>query len=77
MPTKSVSWTQQPVVAADLQSVHFDRVSGGTSFTATGVYEVRDQTNAIRYVKSLSAAVSSWPANLNAILAAINTAEGT
>ena len=76
MPTKAVSWTQQPVVLGDLIYLHFDRGAAG-AFTATAQYEVRDEGGAIRFVKSLTAAVGAWPANLNAILSAINTAEGT
>ena len=75
MPTKSVSWTQQPILATDLQSIHYDRTASG--YSATVVYEVRDQLGAIRFVKSLSQAVASYPSTLTAILAAINTAEGT
>lgn len=76
MPTKPVSWTQQPVVVGDLQYIHFDRAPGGT-YVAEARYEVRDELGAIRFVKSIAQSVASWPSNLNAILTAINNAEGT
>lgn len=77
MPTKPVSWTQQPVVVGDLQSVHFDRGGTAGTFIASARYEVRDQDGAVRFTKTLEQAVSAWPASLNAILTAINNAEGT
>jgi hypothetical protein len=75
MPTKSVSWTQQPVLATDLQSIHFDRTASG--YNATVVYEVRDQTNAVRFTATSTQAIASYPASLTAILAAINAIQGT
>jgi hypothetical protein len=77
MPTKPVSWTQQPVVLADIIYLHFDRGASAGSFVAEARYEVRDETSAVRFVKSISQPVAAWPANLSAILTAINTAEGT
>lgn len=80
MPTKSVSWTQQPVLQTDLQSFHLDRLNGGTSYRATVVYEVRDQNGAVQYTRTLTTVLASWPASAastTAILAAVNTQEGT
>jgi len=80
MPTKAISWTQQPVLQTDIQSLHVDRQNGGTSYRVTIVYEVRDETAAIRFTKTIATTVASWPAaaaSTTTILAAINAAEGT
>jgi hypothetical protein len=74
MPTKNVSYVQQPVLATDLVNLHFDR--NGTGYNASITYEVRD-ASAVRFTKTVSQAVAAWPTSLVAILAAINTAEGT
>lgn len=79
MPNKVVAaWTQVPIVAANLLSIHYDRLNvGGTSNNMTVVYEVKDDTGAVRAVRSLTQQVASYPITAAAIVAAINTAEGT
>lgn len=77
MPTKVIpAYTQQPVAQTDIQSLHFDRASGG--FSLSVVYEVRDQLNAVQKVGVYRAVLASLAAFSGAgTLSSINTQEGT
>lgn len=79
MPNKTVSgYTQVPVVAANLQSIHYDRLNAaGSANNLTVSYEVKDDTGAVRAVRTLTQQVASYPITAAAVVAAINTQEGT
>lgn len=75
MATKVVSYIQQPVLATDIVNVHFDR-NGGTGYTVSVTYEVRDAVG-VRSTKTATQSTAAWPASLAPILLTINAAEGT
>jgi hypothetical protein len=79
MPNKAVAaWTQVPVVAANLLSIHYDRLNPtGSANNMTVVYEVKDDAGAVRAVRSLTQQVASYPITAANIVAAVNAAEGT
>lgn len=79
MPNKAIAgWTQVPVTAGDILSIHYDRLSaGGASNQLTAIYEVKDSGGTVRAVKTLSQQVGSYPISVAVILASINAAEGT
>lgn len=79
MPNKAVAaWTQVPVVAANLLSIHYDRLNAaGTANNLTAAYEVMDTVGTVRAVRTLTQQVASYPITAAAILSSINTAEGT
>ncbi len=78
MPNKAVSYTQVPVVAADLREIRYARQANGT-LQLTATYEVKDSIGALRSVDlhSQNIALASYPVAVATILAAINTAQGT
>lgn len=78
MPNKTVpSWTQVPVTGNDLISIHYDRLVPGVSNIITVAYEIRDTLGVVRQTATLAQQVSTYPVTLAAILASINTAQGT
>lgn len=79
MPNKSVAgWTQTPVVAGDLISIHYDRLNAGATQNQLSVaYEIRDSLGAVRQTATLSQQVASYPISIAVILSSINTAQGT
>jgi len=79
MPNKTVaSWTQVPVTAAELLSIHYDRLNGGgTANNLTVAYEVKDNAGVVRQIATLSQQVGTYPVSAAAILSSINTAQGT
>jgi hypothetical protein len=79
MPNKTVAaWTQVPVVAADLLSIHYDRLNPtGTANNLTVTYEIKDNGGTVRQVATLSQQVASYPISVATILSSINTAQGT
>lgn len=79
MPNRAVpGWTQVPVAAKDIQSIHYDRWNAaGTQNQLTVTYEVLDSTGAVRAVHTLSQAVASYPISIANILSSINTERGT
>jgi hypothetical protein len=79
MPNKTVaSWTQVPVTAAMIQSVHYDRLnSAGSQNQMTVVYEIQDNVGAVRQIASISQQVGSYPISVATILSSLNTAQGT
>lgn len=79
MPNKTVpGFTQLPVVAANLLSIHYARLNPtGTANDMTVVYEVKDDGGVVRLVKTLTQQVASYPVSVANILSAINAAEGT
>lgn len=78
MPNKSVSYTQIPVVAADLREIRYARQANGT-LLLTAAYEVKDSLNVVRSVDTHSQgiALASYPVTIASILSAINAAQGT
>lgn len=79
MPNRSVpGWTQVPVVAADMVRITYDRLNAaGTSCQLTVAYEIKDNLGALRQSLLHTQQVGAYPVTLAAILAAINTAQGT
>jgi hypothetical protein len=79
MPNKTVaSWTQVPVTAAELVSIHYDRLNAaGTSNNLTVTYEIKDNAGTVRQTATLMQQVASYPISVAAILSSINTAQGT
>jgi len=79
MANKAVpGWTQVPVTAAEITSIRYDRLnSTGTQNQVTVVYDIKDSLGAIRQQGTLSQQVGSYPVTIAAILASINTAQGT
>lgn len=79
MANKAVAgWTQVPVTAAMITSIHYDRLNlAGTANQLTVSYEIQDSLGAIRQTATLSQQVTSYPIAIATILASINTAQGT
>lgn len=79
MANKAVAgWTQVPVTASMLQSIHYDRLNGGgTQNNLTVSYEIQDSTGVVRQLATLSQQVGAYPISVAAILASINAAQGT
>jgi len=79
LPNKTISgWTQVPVVAANLQVLHYERLNPtGSACNLTVTYEVKDDTGAVRLVKSYSQQVGAYPVAVATIVSSINTVEGT
>ncbi len=79
MPNITIpGYTQVVVVAADITSLHFDRLNDlGTSLNLTVTFQVKDSLGAVRGVKTIQQQVGAYPVALAAILAACNTANGT
>lgn len=79
MPNKSISgWTQVPIVAANLISIHYDRLnSTGSQCNLIVVYEVKDDTGAVRLQKTYSQQVGAYPIAVATIVSSLNTVEGT
>lgn len=79
MANKSVpGWTQVPVTANEIASIHYDRLNaGGTQNQLTVVYDIKDSLGAVRQQGTLSQQVGSYPVSVAAILTSINTAQGT
>lgn len=79
MPNKAVAgWTQVPATAADLISIHYDRLNAGaTANQITVTYEIRDSLGAVRGTATLSQQVASYPIAAAAILSSINATQGT
>ncbi len=80
MPNKVVSYTQVPVAQKDLAVIHIERLdAAGTLFNATITYETYDDEGnflATRQRTQQGAGVLAAAA-IAALLAGINTAEGT
>lgn len=79
MANKSVpGWTQVPVTAAMLLSIHYDRLNAaGTQNNLTVAYEIQDTLGAVRQIGALSQQVASYPISVANILVSINAAQGT
>lgn len=78
MPNKAISWTQVPVTAADLLSIHYDRRNAtGTQNLMTVGYEVKDSVGVVRFIRTISQVVASYPVPVTTILSTINMQEGT
>jgi len=79
MPNKSVpGWTQVPVTASEITSIHYDRIaSDGSSNQLTVAYQIKDNLAAVRQTATLTQVVGTYPVAVATILAAINTAQGT
>lgn len=79
MPNKAVSaWTQVPVTAAMLLSIHYDRLNAtGTQNNLTVTYEVQDSTGAVRQIATLTQQVASYPISVANILSSVNATQGT
>ena len=79
MPNKAVAgWTQVPVTASELMSIHYERLnSGGTANNLTVTYEIKDSLGSVRQIATLTQQVASYPVAASAILTSINTAQGT
>lgn len=76
MPSKAISWTQQPVAATELVDVNIHRVATGIRVTAQ--YEVKDQLAAVQRVGTLTYQVASYAAFTGPdMLSRINSQEGT
>jgi hypothetical protein len=78
MPNKAVSYTQVPVVAADIREIRYARLSA-TLMQLSATYEVKDSLGAVRNLDAYSqqVALASYPVAMATILSAINTAQGT
>lgn len=80
MANKIVSYTQVPVQQADLAEIVITRLNAeGTLFNAAVTYEVRDDQGNLLATRSKTqqGAGVLAAAAITALLAAINTAEGT
>lgn len=79
MPNKTIpGFTQVPVVAANLLSIHYDRLNPtGTANNLTVVYEVKDDAGVVRAVKTNTQQVAGYPISAANILNSINGVEGT
>ena len=77
MPNKTVaSWTEVPLVAADILTAHYERTGAGVYALAV-TYEVKDSLGATRSIGSLSQVGVAYPVSAAAMVSAINTAKGT
>lgn len=79
MPSVAVpGWTKVPVVAADLLSIHYDRLNAtGSQTQITVVFEIKDSLGDFRGTKQISQQTTAYPVSLAAVLAACNAANGT
>lgn len=79
MANKSIAgWTQVPVTASEIVSIHYDRLNGGgTQNNLTVTYEIKDSLGAVRQIATLTQQVGTYPISAAAILSSINTAQGT
>lgn len=79
MPSVPVAaWTKVPVVAADLLSIHYDRLNAtGSQTQITVVFEIKDSTGGVRGTTQISQQTTAYPVSLAAVLVACNTANGT
>jgi len=79
MPNVAVAgWTKVPVVAADLLSIHYDRLNAaGSQNQITVIFEIKDSLGGVRGTTTVSQQTSAYPVSLTAVLAACNTANGT
>lgn len=76
MPTKAVSYTQQPVIASDVIDVNLHAVAAGIRVTA--IYNVRDQLGNVPARNTIVYTVANFAAFTGTdLLARINTQEGT
>lgn len=79
MPNKTIAgWTQVPVTAGEILSLHYDRLAAsGSTNQLTAVYEIKDSGGTVRQTASLSQQVGNYPVAIGTILASINSAQGT
>lgn len=79
MPNKAISgWTQVPVLAKDITSIHYDRLTeDGLVNQLTVAYNILDSLGAVRQTATLSQQVASYPIAVSVIISAVNTAQGT
>lgn len=76
MPNKAIpGFTQVPIVAADILSVHHDRAA--VAINVLIVYQVKDDQGTVRGQRRLLTTTANYPLSGAAALAACNTAEGT
>ena len=80
MPTKSVpGYTQQPVLGSDFIQLTFQRQNGQLNYSA--VYEVRDETGAIRFTDAATGTTTVGSALhatfASGLLSAANVKQGT